>query len=75
MIKKYYDFWLLCDDSTCGRRTMQQAVRGLGCIVPGCHGRMKQEYDEAKLYTQLKYLESLFDVSRMREKKNISEER
>ena len=67
MVKKYYDCWLRCDDMTCGRRTTQQSVNGYGC-VGNCHGRMKQEYSESELHTQLKYLESLFDVERAKEK-------
>ena len=62
-VKKYYDCWLRCDDLTCGRRTTQQSVNGYGC-VGDCHGRMKQEYDDSALHTQLKYLESLFDVDK-----------
>jgi hypothetical protein len=34
---------------------------------------MVQEYDEAQLHTQLKSLESLFDVPRMQAKKKISD--
>ena len=36
---------------------------GFAC-TGDCHGRMLQEYDESKLHTQLKYLESLFDLER-----------
>ena len=32
---------------------------------------MKQEYDEAQLYNQLKFLESLFDIQAYCSKKNI----
>jgi DNA polymerase alpha subunit A len=67
-VKRYYDCWLRCDDLTCGRRTIQQAMNGYGC-VGDCHGRMKQEYDESTLHTQLKYLESLFDVEKALKKK------
>ena len=62
-VRRYYDCWLVCDDPTCKRRTMQQSVSGLNC-TEDCHGRMIQEYDEAALHNQLKYIESLFDVSR-----------
>ena len=71
-VKKYYDCWLVCDDHSCGRRTMQQSVRGLAC-TEDCHGRMMQEYDETALHTQLKYLESLFDVSRFQSKRNLTD--
>jgi DNA polymerase alpha subunit A len=67
-LKKYYDSWLICDDHSCGRRTMQQSVREVACTSGECHGRMIQEYDAIRLYTQLKYLESMFDVTRMKNK-------
>ena len=62
-VKKYYDCWLQCDDQTCDRRTTQQSAMGFAC-TGDCHGRMLQEYDESRLHTQLKYLESLFDFER-----------
>jgi DNA polymerase alpha subunit A len=71
-VKRYYDCWLVCDDPSCGRRTTQQSVRGFNC-TENCHGRMVQEYDEAALHTQLKCLESLFDVSRLQAKKKLSD--
>ena len=27
-VRKYYDCWLICDDDSCGRRTMQQSSSG-----------------------------------------------
>jgi hypothetical protein len=30
-LKRYYDCWLVCDDPSCGRRTMQQSVKGECC--------------------------------------------
>jgi hypothetical protein len=54
---------LCCDDTTCKRRTMQQSALGSAC-TENCHGRMVQDYNEEELHTQLKYLESLFDVDR-----------
>lgn len=72
-LRRYYDCWLVCDDHTCGRRTMQQSVRGLNCTA-NCHGRMVQEYDETMLHNQLKSLEALFDVPRMQAKKELDED-
>lgn len=63
-LKKYYDCWMVCDDRMCGRRTMQQSVRGTVCTAENCHGRMLQEYSEKDLHTQLIYIESLVDVPR-----------
>jgi DNA polymerase alpha subunit A len=62
-LKKYYDCWLCCDDSSCSRRTMQQSAMGFAC-TENCHGRMIPDYSDEQLHTQLKYLESLFDVER-----------
>jgi len=62
-VKNYYDCWLRCDDATCNRRTMQQSVMGYAC-TENCKGRMVQDYDEARLHTQLKYLECLFSFDR-----------
>ena len=67
-IKKYYDCYLVCDDHTCSRRTTQQSVLGYAC-TENCHGRMIQEYTDADLHTQLKYLETLFDYDRTVAKK------
>lgn len=62
-VQRYYNCWLVCDDHSCARRTMQQSVKGYACTEE-CHGRMVQEYDEAALHTQLKFLETLFDFPR-----------
>ncbi|RYH30977.1 hypothetical protein EON65_03720 [archaeon] len=72
-VKKYYDCWLKCDDSSCDLRTMQQSIRGVFCTMDGCSGRLRQEYDENMLHTQLKYLESLFDVKRFQSRKSIDD--
>lgn len=69
-LKRYYDSWLICDDHSCGRRTMQQSVRGFQC-TEDCHGRMIPEYNELQLHTQLQYVESLFDVPRMVSRKQL----
>ena len=65
-IRKYLDGWMLCDDNTCGHRTRQLSVRGDHCLSMRCRGRVALEYSEKRLYTQLKYYESLFDVDRAR---------
>ena len=36
---------------------------GMGC-TGDCRGRLVQEYTEAQLHIQLKYLESLFDLEK-----------
>jgi len=66
-LKQYYDCWLVCDDHSCNMRTTQQSIMGMRC-TNNCHGRMVQEYDDVTLYTQLKYLETLFDLDRSEKK-------
>ena len=64
---KYYDGWLVCDDSSCGNRTRQMSVYGHRCLGPkgraeGCLGRVRYEYSEKAMYNQLLYFRSLFNV-------------
>lgn len=64
---RYYDAWLVCDDSSCGNRTRQMSVYGHRCLGPrgcaeGCRGRMRLEYGERALYNQLLYWRSVWDV-------------
>ena len=65
-IKTYLDGWMHCDDNTCGHRTRQLSVRGDFCLSMRCRGRVSLEYSEKRLYTQLKYYESIFNVDRAR---------
>ena len=62
-VQKYYECVLVCDDHTCSRRTTQQSVLGYAC-TENCHGRMVQEYTDADLHRQLKYLEYLFEYKK-----------
>lgn len=59
----YYDGWVRCDDPMCGLETRQLSVFEGCCLKQGCNGRMKSVYTESALQTQLKYFDSLFDVS------------
>ena len=64
---RYYDGYLVCDDTSCGNRTRQMSVYGHRCLGPkgkaeGCLGRMRYEYSEKAMYNQLLYLRGLFDV-------------
>lgn len=66
---KYYDAWIVCNDSTCGNRTRQIAVYGKRCPGPkglsrGCKGIMSYEYNDKMLYNQLLYFQTLFDVDK-----------
>ena len=66
---QYYEGWLVCDDASCNNRTRQMSVYGHRCLGPGgkaegCLGRMSYEYSEKKLYNQLLYFASLWDVEK-----------
>lgn len=66
---KYYEGWLVCDDSACGNRTRQMSVYGHRCLGPrgraeGCLGRMSYEYTEKQMYNQLLYFAGLWDVDK-----------
>lgn len=68
---RYYEGWLVCDDSQCGNRTRQMSVYGTRCLGPkglarDCLGRMRYEYTEKAIYNQLVYFASLWDVDRAR---------
>ena len=70
---RYYDGWLVCDDSQCGNRTRQMSVYGARCLGPkglsrDCLGRMRYEYTEKAIYNQLVYFASLWDVDKARTK-------
>ena len=69
-VARYYDGWLACDDAQCGARTCQVSVFGRRCLGPkglgaGCLGRMTFEFSDKALWTQMLYLQSLFDVDRV----------
>ena len=64
---RYYDAYLVCDDSSCGNRTRQMSVYGHRCLGPrgraeGCLGRMRYEMSEKEMYNQLLYFRGLWDV-------------
>jgi DNA polymerase alpha subunit A len=66
---RYYEGWLVCDDSSCGNRTRQMSVYGSRCLGPkglgrDCAGRMRYEFGEREVYNQLLYFASLFDVDK-----------
>jgi hypothetical protein len=51
--KQYFDRWLVCEDGTCQNRTRQQSVRGRTCLNAACTGRVRDEYTDERLYTQV----------------------
>jgi hypothetical protein len=58
---KYYENWLVCEDTSCGTRTQQQSIVGKMCLARGCHSRVHPEFGDKMLYTQLKYFDVMFD--------------
>ncbi|KAK0623623.1 hypothetical protein B0T14DRAFT_428209 [Immersiella caudata] len=70
---RYYEGWLVCDDTSCGNRTRQISVAGSRCLGPKglareCSGRMRYEFTERGIYNQLVYYASLWDVEKARDK-------
>ncbi|KUI54328.1 DNA polymerase alpha catalytic subunit [Cytospora mali] len=70
---RYYEGWLVCDDSSCGNRTRQMSVYGSRCVGPkglarDCLGRMRYEVSEKDIYNQLVYFASLWDVDKAKAK-------
>ncbi|KAI8579056.1 hypothetical protein K450DRAFT_175568 [Umbelopsis ramanniana AG] len=63
-IRRYYDGWLVCDDTSCGNRTRMMSVFGRRCLNEGCRGYMTPEYSDKMLYTQLLYFSSMFDTEK-----------
>lgn len=53
-VGRYYNHWLMCDDSACLFRTQQQSVVGNVCLRRGCTGRLQPEFGEKALYASLK---------------------
>ncbi|OLN81535.1 DNA polymerase alpha catalytic subunit [Colletotrichum chlorophyti] len=76
---RYYEGWLVCDDSACGTRTRQMNVYGTRCLGPkglarDCLGRMRYEYTEKAIYNQLVYYAGLWDVEKAKAKAKASSE-
>jgi DNA polymerase alpha subunit A len=63
-LTRYYEFWLTCEDTSCGYKTQKQPMAGSRCPKHGCKSRMRPEYSDETLYNQLKYYDTLFDVDR-----------
>src|ERR1700730_19167196 len=42
-IRRYYDSWLVYDDTSCGNRTRMMSVFGRRCLSEGCRGYMTPE--------------------------------
>jgi len=80
-VSKFNDGWMTCEEPTCPQRTRQVAIQyshTKGCSEAGrqclrvdgsgksfCRGKMHKEYSDKSLYTQLVYLQSIFDYQRL----------
>ncbi|XP_054257765.1 DNA polymerase alpha catalytic subunit isoform X2 [Macrosteles quadrilineatus] len=66
-ITKYYQGWLICEDPACSQRTRRIPLR-FENYYPVCSlcgkNNMYREYTEKQLYTQLSYLQHVFDISK-----------
>jgi len=63
---EYYEGWNQCTESTCNNVTRQCSCLGGVCIVPQCGSNTVESFSAGQLYTQLKYYETLFDLSKYR---------
>jgi DNA polymerase alpha subunit A len=62
-MREYYNGVSRCDDPACGLITRQVSVAGSICLARGCTGKLHAVVSERSLYTQMKYLDTLFDIS------------
>lgn len=72
-ITRYYEGWVKCNDGSCGNRTRQISVYGKRCIgkdgcARSCRGVMAYEYSDKELYLQLRYIDFVFDVDKVKGK-------
>ncbi|KAF8141953.1 hypothetical protein EV363DRAFT_1468612 [Boletus edulis] len=66
-IARYYQAWIVCDDTTCGHRTRSMSVYGRRCVRPKCPSAgdsARLEYPDVELYNQLRYFAMLFDADK-----------
>ncbi|RZF39069.1 hypothetical protein LSTR_LSTR006606 [Laodelphax striatellus] len=71
-IKKYYTSWLVCEDRYCLNRTRSIWMKRINgqsvcenCTKHDPPNVMKLEYTEYEIYTQLIYLQKIFDISKV----------
>ncbi|XP_041358143.1 DNA polymerase alpha catalytic subunit-like [Gigantopelta aegis] len=66
-IRRYYEGWLRCEDSTCGSRTRKTPLtfyRGHPICSVCQRGSLHQEYTDCELYTQLCFYQYVFDTDK-----------
>ena len=67
-IQKYYASWIICEDPACNGRTrrLSLAFQRAFPICTTCYkATMYREYTESQLYTQLLYLQTLFNLHKL----------
>ncbi len=67
-VQKYYAGWIICEDPGCTGRTrrLPLAFQRAFPICTTCYkATMFREYSESQLYTQLLFLQSLFNFSKL----------
>ncbi|XP_021372053.1 DNA polymerase alpha catalytic subunit-like [Mizuhopecten yessoensis] len=68
-IRKYYEGWLKCDDTTCGHvtRRLPLIFQRSHPICPACHkGHLNACYTDAMLYHQMCFYQHVFDIDKAR---------
>ncbi|KAJ3161309.1 DNA-directed DNA polymerase alpha catalytic subunit pol1 [Geranomyces michiganensis] len=64
-IKRYANAYLICSDPTCpaaANPTRHMGVYAEKCLTPHCNSTTQLAYPDTRLYTQLAYYESLFNI-------------
>ena len=67
-IQKYYASWIICEDPGCTGRTRRLALafqRAFPVCTTCYKATMYREYTESQLYTQLLYLQTLFNLHKL----------
>ncbi|XP_069103569.1 DNA polymerase alpha catalytic subunit-like isoform X1 [Argopecten irradians] len=68
-IRKYYEGWLKCDDTTCGHvtRRLPLIFQRSHPVCPACHkGHLNTCYTDSMLYNQLCFYQHVFDIEKAR---------
>jgi DNA polymerase alpha subunit A len=61
-VARYYEGWLVCDDSVCGYRTRMMRVYGRKCLRPECRGTMSYEVSASSVVPSI-FLTTLWSTT------------
>ena len=64
LLRDYYAGEVVCSDPTCQNRTRQMPVNGPICIIGTCDSQMYETTSATKVFTQMKYMEMLFNTKK-----------